>query len=50
MTKNDVDRLALLNYTYGKLTAFRAIPGPTQTLTYYAMECLFQAYRNSCRA
>lgn len=39
MTKNDVDRLALLNYTYGKLTAFRAIPGPTQTLTYYAMEC-----------
>ena len=39
MTKNDIDKLATLNYTYGKLTALKQLPGPTQTMTFYAMEC-----------
>lgn len=39
MTKNDVERLAQLNYTYGKLKAIQQLPGPTQTMTFYAMQC-----------
>lgn len=39
MSLDEVKMLAQLNYIYGKLTAIKQLPGPTQTMTYYAMNC-----------